>query len=163
MKANDVRLTMHETEQLCRLYMDCQLTVLEETELQYVLGKLPYSSPCIDEVRALMGISVPESVKRSSKKRFGRFYVRTVLDIAASIAILFAVGAFLFLDRDIPGNDNVNYIAAYSQGRKLNGTEAVSATNRAISRADSLMRYASLTEHNYMMKANDIISATSNN
>lgn len=38
MKEHDVKLTLQETEQLCRLYMDCQLTVLEETELQYVLG-----------------------------------------------------------------------------------------------------------------------------
>ena len=72
MKDQDVKLTFQEIEQLCVLYMDCRLSVLEETELQYVLGKLPYSSPCIDEVRMLMGMEVPKSVSQPSmvKQRF---------------------------------------------------------------------------------------------
>ncbi len=78
MKEHDVTLTLHETEQLCRLYMDCQLTVLEETELQYVLGKMPYSSPCIDEVRTLMGAPIPMGVKKPSKKIFDRFNLLTL-------------------------------------------------------------------------------------
>lgn len=67
MKEHDVKLTLQETEQLCRLYMDCKLTVLEETELQYVLGKMPYSSPCIDEARMLMGVSLPTKALKTSK------------------------------------------------------------------------------------------------
>lgn len=70
MKEHDVKLTLQETEQLCRLYMDCRLTVLEETELQYVLGKMPYSSPCIDEVRMLMGVSIPQKDINTSKKSY---------------------------------------------------------------------------------------------
>ena len=37
MKQNANHITLEEAEQLCRLYMDCQLSVLEETELEYVL------------------------------------------------------------------------------------------------------------------------------
>ena len=33
MNRQDIQLTLHETEQLCRLYMDCRLSVLEEAEL----------------------------------------------------------------------------------------------------------------------------------
>lgn len=67
MKEQDIKLTLQETEQLCRLYMDCRLSVLEETELQYVLGKLPYSSPCIDEVRMLMGHQISQKALKSTK------------------------------------------------------------------------------------------------
>lgn len=70
MKEHDVKLTLQETEQLCRLYMDCRLTVLEETELQYVLGRIPYSSPCIDEVRMLMGVSMPPKAFKTPKRKF---------------------------------------------------------------------------------------------
>lgn len=84
MKEHDVKLTLQETEQLCRLYMDCKLTVLEETELQYVLGKMPYSSPCIDEVRMLMGVSIPMKAtndifgwnKTRSKEQYGDYSIR---------------------------------------------------------------------------------------
>ena len=55
MKGKDDILTLQETERLCRLYMDCRLTVLEETELEYVLGHMPYRSALIDDVRRVMG------------------------------------------------------------------------------------------------------------
>ena len=54
MKDNDQILNLQETEELCRLYLECQLSVLEERELQYILGKLDYSSPLIDEARQSM-------------------------------------------------------------------------------------------------------------
>lgn len=168
MKEHDIKLTLQETEQLCRLYMDCRLTVLEETELQYVLGKVPYSSPRIDEVRMLMGISLPMNVKESPKRRLGRLSRIATLRIAASVTILFAAGVALFHNghgiqgSPLPLDENHVYIAAYSHGKRLNGGEAESATNIAMAKADSLMKYASLTERDYMMKANDIISETIN-
>lgn len=169
MKEQDKILTLQETEQLCRLYMDCRLSVLEEAELQYVLSKLPYSSPCIDEVRMLMGLTInPESFK-AKKKTFSVFRNITAIRIAASFTILFAIGIALLYNphasSDSPssfGNGHV-YIAAYSHGERLKGSEAVAATNIAMAKADSLMRHASLTERDYMMKANDIISVTLNN
>ncbi len=68
-------LSFEETEHLCRLYMDCQLTLLEETELQYVLGFLDYSSPIIDQTRSLMDISLSfemdqkEQIHNKNKKK----------------------------------------------------------------------------------------------
>lgn len=169
MKEHDVKLTLQETEQLCRLYMDCRLTVLEETELQYVLGKMPYSSPCIDEVRMLMGVSLPPEVNKSPKKSFRFFRNKTAISIAASIAILFAIGISLHLKQSensnssLSKNDGHVYIAAYRHGQRLDGNEAVTATNLAMAKADSLMKYASQTENDYMMRANNIISATKTN
>lgn len=166
MKEHDVNLTLQETEQLCRLYMDCRLSVLEETELQYILGELPYSSPCIDEVRMLMGISITMNTKEHSKKRSGWFNRRTAIGIAASVAILFTVGVACFLH--IPAsphsslsNDNDPvYITAYRHGKRLTGSEAFAVTNMASAKADSLMKYAALTERDYILKANDIITTT---
>lgn len=169
MNEQDDILTRQETEQLCRFYMDCRLTVLEEKVLQYVLGKLPYSSPCIDEVRMLMGISIQAPVEKPVKKRSGWFNSRIAVSIAASVAILCATGIALFNNEHgtsgkHPSNNNDPvYIAAYCHGLRLNGSEAITATNMAMAKADSLMKYASLKERDYMLKANDIISVTINN
>lgn len=169
MKEHDNNLTLQETEQLCRMYMDCRLSVLEETELQYLLGRLPYSSPCIDEVRILMGLPVASRVHKTHKRSFHFRRNRNVISIAASIAILFVIGIFMLLrhsdhaSSSLTNGDGPLYIAAYRHGERLNGSEAIAATNVAMAKADSLMRYASLTEQANMMKANDIISLTTNN
>ncbi|MDE6692672.1 MAG: hypothetical protein K2K05_04740 [Muribaculaceae bacterium] len=169
MKEHDSRLTLQETEQLCRLYMDCRLTVVEETELQYVLGKLPYSSPCIDEVRMLMGITLSAGLLKPRKKYFGFRRYRTAIRIAASFAIIFVIGISLFNNHSLNSGssasdeDGHTYIAAYRHGERLKGSEAIAATNIAMAKADSLMKYASFTERDCMIKANDIISATIKN
>ena len=67
MKQNAKHITMEEAEQLCRLYMECQLSVLEETELEYVLMLSELDSPLLRETRALMGIS--RSFNLQAKKK----------------------------------------------------------------------------------------------
>ena len=67
MKQDTRHITIEEAEQLCRLYMDCQLSVLEETELEYVLMRSELDSPLLHETRALMGIS--RSVNLQAKKK----------------------------------------------------------------------------------------------
>ena len=57
MKQYTRHITVEEAEQLCRLYIDCQLSVLEETELEYVLMQSGLDSPLISETRTMMGIS----------------------------------------------------------------------------------------------------------
>jgi hypothetical protein len=37
MKQTLEKISIEEAERLCQLYMDCQLSVLEETELEFVL------------------------------------------------------------------------------------------------------------------------------
>ena len=67
MKQDTRHITIEEAEQLCRLYMDCQLSVLEETELEYVLMQSELNSPLLRETRVLMGIS--RSVNLQAKKK----------------------------------------------------------------------------------------------
>ena len=84
MKQDTRHITIEEAEQLCRLYMDCQLSVLEETELEYVLMQSELDSPLLHETRALMGIS--RSVNLQAKKK--RLFVTWGWCAAACVAIL---------------------------------------------------------------------------
>ena len=91
MKQNANHITMEEAEQLCRLYMDCQLSVLEETELEYVLMQSELDSPLLHETRALMGIS--RSVNLQAKKK--SLFVTWGWRAAACVAILIGCVALL--------------------------------------------------------------------
>ena len=70
MKQNANHITLEEAEQLCRLYMDCQLSVLEETELEYVLMQSELDSPLLRETRALMGLSRSVNLQAKKKRLF---------------------------------------------------------------------------------------------
>jgi len=146
MKEHDVKLTLQETEQLCRLYMDCRLTVLEETELQYVLGKMPYSSPCIDEVRMLMGVSIPMKAKVSSKKRSGRFNRKMVIGIAASVTILFTAGLALFSIWTVNDNDSQNVYIAYANGMEVSEELSVQQVKSDMEKADEFLSHIATLE-----------------
>lgn len=146
MKEHDVKLTLQETEQLCRLYMDCQLTVLEETELQYVLGKMPYSSPCIDEVRMLMGLSNPMNIKKSFKRRLGSFNRKMVVGIAASVTILFAVGLALFNNRTVNDNYSSGIYIAYVNGHEISQELSVQQVKSDMEKADEFLNHIARLE-----------------
>ena len=91
MKQNANHITLEEAEQLCRLYMDCQLSVLEETELEYVLMQSELDSPLLRETRALMGIS--HSVNLQAKKK--HLFVSWGWRAAACVAVLIGCVALL--------------------------------------------------------------------
>ncbi len=141
MKEHDVKLTLQETEQLCRLYMDCQLTVLEETELQYVLGEMPYSSPCIDEVRMLMGVAIPMTVKESSKKRFTWFNRKIAIGIAASVTILLAAGVAIFNNQAVNDNDYSGIYIAYANGQEVSHELSVQQVKSDMAQADEFLSH----------------------
>lgn len=141
MKEQDVKLTLQETEQLCRLYMDCRLSVLEETELHYVLGKLPYSSPCIDEVRMLMGIFIPKEISQSPKRMFSRFNRKVVVGIAASLALLFTVGVAIFTNSNVNDNSSDGVYIAYANGQKVSAELSVQQVKSDMEQADEFLKH----------------------
>lgn len=164
MKTDELNLTAEELDELCRLYMDCKLSVLEEKELEYVLSHTSLTSPSIDEVRSIMNIPAiarPYKASRKPKFRIWKF----VSGIAASLAVILSVACFFLSSKtsNMSDSDTAVYIAAYCHGELLSDKEAVVATNIAIAKADSLMNLASLTEREYMLKANNIINETHNN
>lgn len=149
MKEHDDKLTLQETEQLCRLYMDCRLTVLEETELEYLLGKLPYSSPIIDETRMLMGIAAkPKQIHKISHPKKWRRIVSLAVGMAASIALF--IGVFFSL-QDNPQSPDC-YIIAYENGHRLSQQQAEAAVEASIEKAEALMKNAEAVERAELAK-----------
>lgn len=164
MKKDEFNLTVDELDELCSLYMDCKLSVLEEKELEYVLSRTSMTSPTIEEVRSIMKIPALDRGFIRHRKSTFRIW-KFISGIAASLAVI-VTAAYYFISLQSPNvsdYDSSFYVSAYSHGERLNRNEAVLATNIAIVKADSLMRLASLTERENMLKANDIINETLNN
>ncbi len=128
MKEQDDKLTLQETEQLCRLYIDCSLSVFEETELRYFITQVDYHSPLIDEVRRIMDIDVyiadkPFIKAYNYKKRlFSKLFVP--ISIAASIAIIFSISLIFFQNSSIVQNSDQPYYIAYVDGHRLSDEAA---------------------------------------
>lgn len=161
MKTEDLNMTIEELDKLCRLYMDCKLSVLDEKELEFILSKTALTSPSIEEVRSLMKIQVLDSqniVARNNRSLNWRY----IIGIAASLMLMFSVGYYFISSKStyMSQKDSSVYIAAYSHGDRLSDKEALSATHSAMAKADSLMNLASSIERKNMLKANDIINET---
>ncbi len=134
----DDKLTLRETEQLCRQYMDCSLSVLEETELRYFLTQVDYHSPLIDEVRGIMDIDSfisakpVEKVSSRRKRMFGRWPVYA--GIAASIAAVIGIGA------SIMKQESDTVVIAYAQGRRLNAEQALKQSKADMEMAEDFIK-----------------------
>lgn len=128
MKEQDDKLTLQETEQLCRLYMDCTLSVLEETELRYFLTQVDYHTPLIDEVRQIMDIDTCISDKISIDTGFNRKYRlrkgAVYLSIAASVVIATGFGFSLWRVSSHGGVEPQSYYIAYMDGHRLSDEAA---------------------------------------
>lgn len=114
-------LTIEEIEVLCRLYNECRLSVLEETELEYVLHCTTLSTDLINETKSLMGISrqvtFPKTLVRP-KNAAQRKVARWTLGIAASVAIIL-VGRFSLSERHGAATaQDESYYVAYVEGSR---------------------------------------------
>lgn len=95
MKDKNIKLSVEELETLCNLYIDCKLSVLEETELYYVLLMTDIDSTLINETRTIMGIE--RKLAHTPKPAVGKvpFYKRFVYYGAA--AVLFGIILSVFM------------------------------------------------------------------
>lgn len=91
MKQTDDKFTIDEVERLCQLYQDCRLTVLEETELEYVMMHCDFDTPVIEETKKLMAIS--RSIKLVETKKPHKLVWTWAMRVAASVAIMFGTVA----------------------------------------------------------------------
>ncbi len=144
------KLTLQETEQLCELYMDCKLSVLEESELQYLLSKVDYHSPLIDEVRDVMGVELAignkATVGAGAKKRW-RWSKRVVYSgIAASIAIVFGIGLSLYHNSSSQQTSSAPYYLAYANGHRLSNEAAKVQIEAEMQSAEAFMKEMSELE-----------------
>lgn len=175
MKDKDTPLSRQETEELCRLYMDCQLSVLEERELQYILGRLSYTSPVIEEARNLMiaeGIVFSEKKKIEPKKN--RFFRKhRIVQIAASLIMLLSLSVLITRLTDTESRKTDSYMArteattaeeiviAYEGGRKLSPTDSEKAVSESLKKAEALMAMAESREKEDEIKQRYILNLTS--
>ena len=131
MKQNARYITIEEAEQLCRLYMDCQLSVLEETELEYVLMQSEMESPLINETRTMMGISRSVNLQTSKKHLFLTWAWR----VAACVAIL--IGSVALLQNHITSEADC---IAYVEGKEVCGERAKVIAEADVARMEQFMQ-----------------------
>lgn len=157
MKENDNILTLKETEELCRLYMDCQLSVLEEKELQFILGKMDYSSPIIEEAREAMiaegllsQIDVAPAIPSDNipVRIHRRKWVLRLGGIAASLGLLVTTAlSFHNHSADESGySAGGSVVVAYAGGKRLSESESEKAVSEAMQKADELIAMAEAKE-----------------
>ena len=79
-----------ELEQLINRYFDGETSVQEEQMLRETLADCPWSSEVIDEARFTMGYFVAH--RKAGQQTSKKSYRRQVISIAASIAIILAIG-----------------------------------------------------------------------
>lgn len=131
MKQYTRHITVEEAEQLCRLYIDCQLSVLEEAELEYVLMQSELDSPLISETRTMMGISRSVNLQMSKKHLFLTWGWR----VAACVAIL--IGSIALLQNHIT---NETDCIAYVEGTEISGEKAKVIAEADVARMEQFMR-----------------------
>lgn len=121
MKHPENQFTTEEIEKLCQLYMECQLSLLEETELEYVLMHSDFNSPLINETKELMAVS--QSFKMESSKPHKSIWTWPLRVAACAALILGSIAIFRFNSHKHlnPGDENC---IVYVAGERVNSEEA---------------------------------------
>lgn len=169
MKPQELNITTPELDRLCQMYLDCELTVIEEKELELLLTHTDLTSPIIAEVRELMNVQAlitPRVTKAPEATIFPRPVRRPwrwISGVAAAVAAVIAVSVYVTTVTSPASATEATYLAVYSHGHRLSGDEARIAAEAAMAKADSLMHYAALAERESMAKAERLISETINN
>lgn len=118
MKHLDNQFTIEEVEKLCQLYMDCQLSVLEETELEYVLMLSDFDSPLINETKKIMAVSRSFKLKVTKPHKSIWTWPLRVAACAAIVLGTFALFQHININRD---DDNC---IVYVAGKRASAKEA---------------------------------------
>ena len=134
MKHPDNQFTIEEVEKLCQLYQECQLSVLEETELEYVLMQTDFDSPLINETKELMAVSrLCKPTAAKPRKNIGTWAFRAAA-CAAIVLSSFAVWHKIWLK---PKNgDCIVYVA----GERVNSKEAQKIAEADVAKMQKFMQ-----------------------
>ena len=136
MKQTTEQFTIEEAERLCQLYMDCQLSVMEETELEYVLAQTELDSPMIHDTKKLMDISrsvrISNTVKRPSSYRLLKWALR----VAACVAIL--LGCVTILCNSLATDDAECIV--FVEGHQVSTEQARNIAEADVARMEQFMQ-----------------------
>ena len=139
--------------------MDCRLSVQDETELQYFLGQVDYSSPLIDDVRVMMGIQSSTVLHNNMLRHTGRRKVHRFLGFsvgaAAAIAVLIGIGAS-FMKQE---SDTV--VVAYAQGHRLNAEQALKQSKADMEMVEDFIKRMTDIENCEQQKIEDFFNSQS--
>ncbi|WP_251967065.1 hypothetical protein NEE14_006500 [Parabacteroides sp. AD58] len=133
-------LSIKDIETLCQLYNECKLSVLEESELEYLLLSTSFSSELINETRKLMGISRQIKFEKKSqyiRRTVYRRFTCWTLGVAASLGII--VGIFLLKNYSTPRDDS--YYIGYVEGKPVNEETARNMAKAEIVKVASFIQY----------------------
>lgn len=121
MKTKD-EFTLKELEQMAQAYLNCELSLQSEKELELVLTTTELSSPILNEARMEMGITSVINDVNEQREIKRRRYKRTLLrlsGVAACMAALITVVSILFT----PSAPNEYYYVSIN-GQELTGEAA---------------------------------------
>ncbi len=145
------------------LYFECSLSEEEEFRLRQELASLDSSHPTVEEAKALMGFSTIKRVKpkAASDTSTGRknIFHRRVAWAAASVAILFSAGMFLFPNQGLKGDQNG--CIAYANGEKITDEEEV--LNLLYENISELDRASEEAQELFIDDLDDLIPLTDGN
>ena len=118
MKHPENQFTIEEVEKLCQLYMDCQLSVLKEIELEYVLMQSDFDSPLINETKEIMAVSRSFKFKATKLHKSIWSWPLRVAACAAIVLGIFALFQHININRD--DSNCIVYVA----GKRTSAKEA---------------------------------------
>ena len=137
MKHPDNQFTIEEVEKLCQLYMDCQLSLLEETELEYVLMQSDFESPLINETKVMMAVS--RSFKLKATKPHKSIWTWGLRVAACAALILGTIAIFRFNSHKDLNHCNENCIV-YVAGERVNSKEAQKIAEADVAKMQKFMQ-----------------------
>lgn len=139
MKPTAYKFNIKEVERLCQLYLNCQLSVFEETELEYVLVSCDFHSPIISETKDVMAVSRLLNFAEPPKKMLGNW--KWALQAAACVAILLGTFSIFhhFNKIDIKSTDNDDCIV-YVYGKRASAEEAYKIAENDVAKIQQFMQ-----------------------
>ena len=162
-----MELSVGELETLCNLYIECKLSVLEETELYYVLLKTDKNSALINEAKAIMGIERKIAYSKPTTHRKKPFYKGfTFYGATACLALVIAISVPKIFNDRTDENNRVNITSTpiecvvYSNGKRISGEEAISIAQTNIDKMNSFEKKIQLHVESEQEKIESFMSKT---
>lgn len=154
MRTQNENISKQDLEQLCRLYNECRLSVIEERELEYMLLLTDHESGLIADTRRLMGLSDALFKPKPEPVVFHKRY--NFIKIAASVAII-AVTALTYTGitrGDIPDNGYM----AYADGHRIDDPEAMEQVAADMAKAEAFILHMEAAEEAEQLKVQNFIN-----
>ena len=139
MKYHENQFSIQEVERLCQFYHDCQLSILEEMELEYVLSHYEFNSPVIKDTKELMAIS--RSVKFMETKKLRKPIWAWVIRVAACVAII--LGSFAIFRYNSDVDTGCDECIVYVSGERVNSDVAHRIAEADVAKIQQFMHVVS--------------------